>query len=135
MIVGAIPSPTPYKIRTQQAEHYLRCGADILLNGLEQSVQGEAKCVVCGSVVQLNMTDGRVNGLEPGTAILHVVELPMGEGRISIECESTHLFDTEKCLQSWLAGYGGRAGLVFRPQEFLDHLSRGGTARVAIGKR
>src|SRR5215831_6915259 len=102
MIIGATPSQTPYKVRTLQDEQYLRCGADILLSGLQQDIEGEAKCVVCGTTVRLKMKEGRVHDLEPDNAILHVVEIPVGDGKLRIECEATHLFDDEKCLRSWL---------------------------------
>ncbi len=135
MIVGATFSETPYKIRTVQTEHYLRCGADILLNGLQQTIEGEAKCVVCARTVRLNMSKGNINTLDPETAILHLVEIPISEGKIRIECETTHLFDTEKCLRSWMTSYTGKPGTILRPQEFLNHLSQGGTAKIALGTR
>ncbi len=82
----------------------------------------------------MNMNEGEIELVEPETAVLHVVEVPLGEGRIRIECEATHLFDTKKCLDSWMTRYSGPAGSVFQPQEFLDHISRGGKARVAVSK-
>ena len=134
MIIGATLSQTPYKVRTLQEEHYLRCGADILLTGLQQDLEGEAKCVVCGTTVHLKMRKGRVYDLKPDNAILHVVEIPIEEGKFRIECEATHLFDSEKCLRSWVGSYAGRPGGIFRPQEYLDRLSQGRKARVAFGR-
>src|SRR6266568_796081 len=73
MIIGATLSATPYKIRTSQAEHFLRCGADILLNGLSRSIDGEGKCVICGTTTRLKMSEGRLQELDPETALLHMV--------------------------------------------------------------
>ncbi len=132
MIIGATLSATPYKIRTSQAEHFLRCGADILLNGLSRNIDGEGKCVICGTTTRLKMSEGRLQELDPETALLHVVEIPKEPGKIGIECEVTHLFDTEKCLLTWQSTYAGKPGMVFRPREYLDHITRGGEARVAF---
>src|SRR5881409_2849039 len=67
MIIGATLSATPYKIRTSQAEHFLRCGADILLNGLSRNIDGEGKCVICGTTTRLKMSEGRLQELDPET--------------------------------------------------------------------
>ena len=124
MIIGASVTTTPYKIRTLRAEHYLRCGADILLNGIQMDIEGEARCVVCGDVTSLKMSEGAIRTVDPSTAVLHVVEIPRESGRPSILCEASPLFDKENCLRVWLESYDGRKGLVLKPQEFLDRMVR-----------
>ena len=124
MIIGDSVSPTRYRIRLSGTEHYLRCGADILLNGLKFDIEGEGKCIVCGAITLVKMKRQKLVELEPQTAVLHVVEVLMEQGRLGIECESTPLFDKRQCLHVWLKGYRGRPGVVYMPQEFLDHMSR-----------
>src|SRR5690348_11771111 len=104
--VGHSPTPTLYKLRWSRGdEEYVRCGADILLNGLEGDLEGRARCPVCGSLTRIAITAGKIDGLDPSDAIIHVVEMPAKSGRIWIECESTHVFDKETCLQKWIAVY------------------------------
>ena len=111
--VGFSLSPTLYKITWHGGnDEYVRCGADILLNGLQADLEGEAQCPVCGKKTQLVLSGGKIDGLEPRDAILHVVEVPTKSGRIWIECESTHIFDKAICLQSWISTYQGKKGLV-----------------------
>ena len=124
MIIGVSPSPTPYKITTLRADHYVRCGADILLNGLRINLAGEGRCIVCGVTIRLKMSEGKLREIEPETAVLHIVECPMGQGRIGIECEASPLFDNDNCLRAWLKSYNGRSGLILKPKEFLDRMVR-----------
>ena len=111
--VGFSPTHTLYKLRWDGGhEEYVHCGADILLNGLEGDLEGEAWCPVCQNRTRLVIASGKINGLEPRDAIIYVVEMPAKSGRIWIECESTHIFDKEECFQKWIAEYSGKKGLV-----------------------
>jgi len=115
--VGLSSTPTLYKLNWQddsgeEAREYVRCGADLLLNGLNRSLDAEAQCPVCGTTTQLLIVDGNIDGLEPRNAMIHVVELPTKSGRIWIECESTHIFDKKACLEKWISDYKGKTGLV-----------------------
>lgn len=123
MILGASLTPTRYKVRTLKGEYHVRCGADLLLNGMTHDLEAEGQCPVCEGITRFQVKDGRVLVLEPDTAILHVVELSMMvDGRHAIECEGSPLFDRQNCLQTWLGDYRGRPGSIHKPQEFLDHM-------------
>ena len=125
MILGASLTPTRYKVRILKDEYHVRCGADLLLNGMTLDVAAEGRCPVCDGFIRFQVKDGRVLELEPDTAILHVVELPMMvNGRHAIECEGSPLFDRQNCLQTWLNDYRGRPGSIHKPQEFLDRMIR-----------
>ena len=122
MIVGASAIPTRYRITTPEGEHYVRCGADLLLNGISHDIEAEGRCPVCENVVQFQVRHRRVDELTPDTAILHTVEVPMDNGRIGIECEGSPLFDKEACLHVWLSAYKGRPGSIIKLQEFLERM-------------
>jgi Alkylmercury lyase len=94
-----------------------------LLNGLEGDLEGEARCPVCQSLTRIAITGGKIEGLDPSDAIIHVVEMPAKSGRISIQCESTHIFDKEACLQKWIALYSGEKGLVESVADYHNRLS------------
>lgn len=115
--VGLSSTPTLYKLNWQddsgeEAREYVRCGADLLLNGLNRNLDGNAQCPVCGTTTRILIVNGKIDGLEPRDAIVHVVELPTKSGRIWIECESTHIFDKKTCLEKWISEYKGKTGLV-----------------------
>jgi alkylmercury lyase-like protein len=121
--VGLSPTPTLYKIHWDGGkEEYVHCGADILLNGLEGDLEGEAHCPVCGNLTQLVIADGKIDGLDPKDAMIHVVEMPTRSGRIWIECEATHIFDKQDCLQKWTSEYLGKKGLVASVEAYHDRL-------------
>ncbi len=122
-VIGSSPSRTRYKIRTAVRESYVRCGADLLLNGTMTDLDAESQCPVCKNTISFRLRDRRVSELKPLTAILHAVEL-MDNGTICIVCEGSPLFDKEACLHTWLDSYQGSAGSIFRPQEFLDRMIR-----------
>jgi hypothetical protein len=122
--VGFSPNHTLYKLHWKgRNEEYVHCGADILLNGLEDDLEGEARCPVCQSRTQLVIANGKIDGLDPRGAIIHVVEMPTKSGRIWIECESTHIFDREVCFQKWIAGYSGKKGLVESVVDYYHRLT------------
>ncbi|HEV2118994.1 MAG TPA: hypothetical protein VGS11_02635 [Candidatus Bathyarchaeia archaeon] len=57
-------------------KEYVCCGADILLNGLEEDLEGEAQCPVCQSRTHLVIVNGKIDGLDFRDAIIHVAEMP-----------------------------------------------------------
>jgi transcription elongation factor Elf1 len=121
--VGFSPTPTLYKVHWDGGkEEYVHCGADILLNGLEGDLEGEAHCSVCGNRTQLVIADGKIDGLDPKDAMIHVVEMPTNSGRIWIECEATHIFDKQDCFQEWISKYKGKKGLVSSVDQYHDRL-------------
>jgi hypothetical protein len=121
--IGFSPTPTLYKLHWKGGkEEYVRCGADILLNGLEGDLEGEAHCTVCGSRTQLVIANGKIDGLEPKDAMIHVVETPTNSGRIWIECEATHIFDKQDCFEKWVSEYKGKKGLVALVNAYHDRL-------------
>src|SRR5690348_2929649 len=121
--IGFSPTPTLYKLHWNGGkEEYVHCGADILLNGLEGDLEGEAHCPVCGNRTQLVIASGEIDGLEPKDAVIHVVEMPTESGRIWIECEATHIFDKQDCFQIWMSRYKGKEGLVASVEEYHNRL-------------
>jgi hypothetical protein len=122
--IGFSPALTLYKLHWAGGnEEYVHCGADILLNGLEGDLEGEAWCPVCQNRTGLVIANGKIDRLSPRDAIMHVVEMPTKSGRIWIECESTHIFDKEECFQKWIAVYSGKKGLVASVQDYHTRLS------------
>jgi len=126
--IGYSLKPTPYKVHWQNnsgkgTEEYVRCGADILLNGLNGNLDADAQCPMCRTVTRLLIVDGKVDRLEPRNAIIHVLEMPTESGRIWIECEATHIFDKKTCLDKWVSKYKGNPGLVAFVEEYHDLLA------------
>ncbi len=106
-------------ILPQRGDVYVKCGADILLNGLKTDLGAEARCPVCGYVTRFHIVKRRVEDLAPKDPILHVVELGMEAGHVGVECESTHIFDKKDCLTKWLSIYTGKPGLVISLPEYM----------------
>jgi hypothetical protein len=122
--VGFSPTPTLYKLHWKGGnKEYVHCGADILLNGLQGDLEGEAQCPVCQNRTRLVITNGKIDRLNPRGAIVHVVEMPAKSGKIWIECESTHIFDKEECFRKWIAGYSGKKGLVASVEDYHNRLA------------
>jgi hypothetical protein len=103
-------------------EEYVHCGANILLNGLNGDLRGEARCPVFKNRTRVVIADGKIDGLDPQDAFIHVVELPTNSGRICIECEATHIFDKKDCLHTWLSNYSGKKGLVATVPDYHKQL-------------
>lgn len=120
-VIGASTSPTPYKVRTP-TDQYVYCGADILLNGVQCDLKGEATCIVCGRLTKVRFVDGRISRVEPVGAVLHVVEI-RSPGQTQVVCEGSPLFDREECLRSWLKGYKGLPGRAYMLEEFMPRAS------------
>jgi hypothetical protein len=128
--IGFSPTPTLYRLHWIGGnEEYVHCGADILLNGLEGDLEGEARCPVCQNRTRLVVANGEIDGLDVRDAIIHVVEMPAKLGRIWIECESTHIFDKEECFHKWIAKYSGRKGLVTSVEDYHKRLTARGSNR------
>ncbi len=119
MVIGWSPVPTRYRLTSPRGYIYGRCGADLLLNGLRGDVDAEAGCPVCANFIRFGVRVHRVVDLEPPEALLHVVEIP--GPNISIECASSHIFDSEICQRSWLESYRGSPGSTYSLQGYLDH--------------
>jgi hypothetical protein len=111
-------------ILPQREDVYVKCGADILLNGLKTDLGAEARCPVCGHVTRLHIAKRGIGDLAPKDPILHVVELGMGKGHVGVECESTHIFDKKDCLTKWLSTYTGKPGLVISLPEYMGLLKQ-----------
>ena len=101
----------------------MRCGADILLNGVRHDLEGEATCIVCKLTTRLTIVEGKISKREPSSAILHVVEIRSSGQNAQIVCEASPLFDKKECLQSWLKTYKGLPGRVYILQEYMDRAS------------
>jgi len=129
-IVGATNEQTRNTVTLGvQQKASVRCGADILLSGLYQDVEGEAVCPVCGSKTRVLVKTGQVTSVSPESALLHyVVDDP---SRFSICCNDTFIFDRERCLEVWLESRNGNLGKVSSLPEFMNEvtLRRGPSTR------
>jgi len=124
-LVGFSDKPTLYHmILPQRGDVHVKCGADILLNGLKTDLEAEARCPVCRYVIRFHIVKRRVEDLEPRDPMLHVVECGMGVGHVGVECESTHIFDKKDCLTKWLSTYDGKPGLVISLTEYMVSLNQ-----------
>jgi len=124
-LVGFSDRPTLYRmILPQRGDVYVKCGADILLNGLKTDLGAEARCPICGNVTCFHIVKRRVEDLVPKDPMLHVVEFGMGAGHVGVECESTHIFDKKDCLTKWLSTYSGKPGLVISLPEYVGSLNQ-----------
>ncbi len=122
MIIGASPSPSRYRIRVASVEIPVKCGPDILLNGLRRNLEGEADCPICQKPIRFRIENTRVEDLEPSQAVLHAVESQEGPGRLCVTCEASHIFDREECLRAWLSNYRGTPGSSYRLQDYMEHI-------------
>jgi hypothetical protein len=123
--VGFSDKPTLYRmILPQRGDVYVKCGADILLNGLKTDLRAEARCPVCGNLTRFRVDQRRIEDLTPQSPMLHVVEFKMGPGHLGVECESTHIFDKKDCLTKWQSTYTGKQGLVASLPEYMGSLNQ-----------
>ncbi len=124
-LVGFSNTPTLYRmILPERGDVYVKCGADILLNGLKTDLKAEAQCPVCGTLTLFHIAQRRIKDLAPKDPTLHVVELGMGTGHVGVECESTHIFDKKDCLTQWLSTYTGKPGSVTSLPEYMASLNQ-----------
>ncbi len=111
-------------ILPQRGDVYVKCGADILLNGLKTDLRAEARCPVCGNVTRFHVAERRIEDLAPKDPTLHVVEFEVGPGHLGVECESTHIFDRKDCLNKWLSNHTGTPGSVISLHEYMASLNQ-----------
>src|SRR2546426_10231429 len=91
-LVGFSETPTLYRMTLpQRGDVYVKCGADILINGLKTNLRAEARCPLCRNVTRFHIDDRQIEDLTPSDSMLHVVEFDLGPGRLSIKCEATHI--------------------------------------------
>ncbi len=123
--VGFSNTPTLYRmILPERRNVYVKCGADILLNGLKTDLKAEAQCPACGALTRFHVAQRRIEDLAPKDPTLHVVEYEMGPGHVGVECESTHIFDKKDCLTQWLSTYTGKPGAVASLPEYMASLNQ-----------
>src|SRR5207245_9642763 len=85
-LVGFSDKPTLYRmILPQRGDVYVKCGADILLNGLKTDLRAEARCPVCGNVTRFRVDQRRIEDLAPKSPMLHVVEFEMSPGPLGVD--------------------------------------------------
>jgi hypothetical protein len=111
-------------ILPERGDVYVKCGADILINGMKTDLRAEARCPVCGNVTRFHIDNRRIEDLAPKDPALHVVEIQLGPGRLNIKCDSTHIFDRKECLTNWLSTYTGKPGLVISLPEYMASLNQ-----------
>jgi len=111
-------------ILPERGDVYVKCGADILINGLRTDLRAEARCPVCGNVTRFHIDNKRIKDLAPKDPTLHVVEIQLGPGRLNIKCDSTHIFDKKECLVNWQSAYTGKPGLVISLPEYMASLNK-----------
>lgn len=85
------------------------------------NIQAEAHCPICETQIRFSIDKTRLDGLTIPGSLLYVVERPTSTGRISVECETTNLFDKKECLDRWTKNYHGRQGSVYTLQEYLHY--------------
>jgi len=124
-VVGFSKTPTQYRmILPQRGDVYVKCGADILINGLKTDLRAEARCPLCENITLFRIDNRRIKDLAPSDPTLHVLELGLGPGRLGIDCESTHIFDKKDCLTKWLSTYAGKQGLVVSLPDYMSSLNK-----------
>ena len=97
------------------------CGADILLSGLYQNVEGESIGPICKTKIMIAIENRRVTKADPSSSLLHyVVE---NTSAFSICCEGTFIFDKEPCLVRWLESYKWARGAISSLQGFMEEAS------------
>jgi hypothetical protein len=118
-------------ILPDRGDVYVKCGADILINGLKTDLRAEAQCPICRTVTRFHIDNRRIGELAPKDPTLHVVEIQLGQGRLNIICDSTHIFDKKDCLTKWLSTYTGKPGLVISLPKYMNSLNRRPSTRVS----
>ncbi len=126
-IVGATTIVTRNRVMLNSGVvSFVRCGADIILSGLFQDVEGETRCPICNRTVHLVVKNRNIDALEPSSALLHYVRYHVREDprKFGIVCENTFLFDRKECLDAWSKTNTGPSGEVATPSDFLAEASR-----------
>ncbi len=120
-VIGKSLSATGYRMKRSESEDYVRCGADLVLNGIREDVEAHAQCPMCGAPVEFKVRNQRVEALNAQSSLLHVVERQLDSSRTWVECDGSPLFDKEECLQRWVKNYKGTVGKIYTLQGYLDH--------------
>jgi hypothetical protein len=85
-LVGFSETPTLYRmILPKKGDVYVKCGADILINGLKTDLTAEARCPSCGNVTRFHIDNRLIEDLAPKDPTLHAVEIQLGPGRLNIK--------------------------------------------------
>lgn len=121
-IIGFSTTLTRYRITSPTGDISVRCGADLLLNGLRGDLTATGRCPICNQSIDFSISKGFLMNLKPKTTRIHVVEMSLASGKLGVCCEDTHLFDREQCLNEWLSDYAGRPGISSTPQKYLERL-------------
>src|SRR5881409_1860778 len=67
-VVGFSKTPTQYRmILPKKGDVYVKCGADILINGLKTDLRAEAQCPVCGTTTRFQVDNNESKILPPKT--------------------------------------------------------------------
>src|SRR5258708_31017443 len=106
-------------ILPETGDVYVKCGADILINGLRTDLRAEARCPVCGTVTRFHIDNRRIEDLAPKDPMLHVVQFKMGPGHLGVDCESTRIFDKKDCLTKWQSTDTGKQGLLVSLPQYM----------------
>ncbi len=131
-LIGFSHTPTLYHIvLPERGDAYLKCGADLLLNGLKTDLKAEAQCPVCATTTRFSITERAIRDLAPKHPILHVVEFEMSPGHLGVECKSTHIFDKKECLHKWQSTYAGKPGRITSLLEYMDYLKQKPPGKVS----
>lgn len=121
-IIGFSQTPTRYRMTSPGGDNFVRCGADLLLNGLRNDLKATGRCPVCNRPIEFSMRGRLLTNLKPEGTRIHVVEMSPALGKLGICCEDTHLFDREECEKQWLSEYTGQTGISTTPQKYLERL-------------
>ncbi len=111
-LVGFSNTPTLYRmILPERGDVYVKCGADILINGLKTDLSAEAQCPSCGNITRFHIDNRQIEDLAPKDPMLHVIEIEEGPGK-------------KDCLTNWLSTYTGKPGLVTSLPGYMDSLNK-----------
>src|SRR2546426_2430774 len=83
-LVGFSRTPTQYRMTLPQSEDfvYVKCGADILINGLKTDLRAEARCPLCGNVTLFQIDNRRIKDLAPSDPTLPRARARRGAGTL-----------------------------------------------------
>jgi hypothetical protein len=121
-VVGASLATTRNRVRTKSGlTTFVCCGADIILSGLFQDLEGQAHCPICETAIHLDIESKTIKSVNPSGTVLHYVRCDVVNdfSKFGIKCDCTFLFDREECFRAWKVTYKGSIGEVVLPVEFL----------------
>jgi Alkylmercury lyase len=124
-VVGSSLATTRNRVRTKSGlTIFVCCGADIILSGLFQDLEGETRCPVCDTAIHLDIESKIIKSVNPPDTVLHYVRCDVGNdsGKFGVMCDNTFLFDREECFREWKVKTEGSIGKVVTPAEFLEEV-------------